>query len=108
MPALLVVEHLDVVEELCLGYRVCLSPSSKVMVENQLFIAALSPVLDAVSREFVLVRGRDGGEKPTPNWLGAGRSGDLDTWDRSNHVREGGPFDALPRGPTQAVSAAAP
>ena len=53
-------------------------------------------------------RGRDTGEKPTPNWRGASRSGDLDPWDCSNHVREGGPFDALLRGPTRAVSAAAP
>src|SRR5437879_2758132 len=52
-------------------------------------------------------RGRDTGEKPTPNWRGASRSGDLDPWDCSNHVREGGPFDALLRGPTRAVSAAA-
>src|SRR5438477_9336681 len=36
-------------------------------------------------------RGRDTGEKPTPNWRRASRSGDLDPWDRSNHVREGGP-----------------
>src|SRR5207302_1992902 len=44
-------------------------------------------------------RGRDTGEKPTPNWRGASRSGDLDPWDCSNHVREGGPFDALLRWP---------
>jgi hypothetical protein len=45
VPALLVVEDLDVIEELLLRFgsrRVPLAPSSNLSVENQLSIAALS------------------------------------------------------------------